>query len=149
MSYWDTSALLKLFAAEADSSAFHAHVRHQGERLVTSELTRMELWTAFRRKESDGMIGRGEASVLLSDFDAGAAQDCWHFVIFTDAVRAEFERVVEQCCSQTPPIFIRTLDALHIASACASGEAEIVATDKRLRDAATLLGFQLFPTSIP
>ncbi len=149
MSYWDSSALLKLFAAEADSSAFHAHVRHQGARLATSELTRMELWSALRRKESEGLIGHGEAHVLLSDFDAGAAQDCWLFVILTDAVRAEFERVIERCCSNTPPVFIRTLDALHIASARVVGEAEIVATDRRLRDAATLLGFQLFPAQTP
>ena len=145
MSYWDTSALLKLFAAEADSPDFHAHVRRRGNRLATSELTRMELWSAFRRKESEGEIGRVEARVLLSDFDAGAALDCWFFVILTDAVRADFERIVEQCCAHTPPIFIRTLDALHIASARVVGETEIVATDKRMRDAPTVLGFQLFP----
>ena len=149
MSYWDSSALVKLFAAETDSPSFHAHVRHQGDRLATSELTRMELWSAFRRKESEGEIGCGEARVLLSDFDAGAVQDYWIFVIVTDAIRAEFERVVERCCSQTPPVFIRTLDALHIASARAAGETEIVATDKRLCEAAMLLGFQLFPAPTP
>ena len=145
MSYWDTSALLKLFSDEGDSQAFHAHVRRGGVELVTSELTRMEVWTALRRKETEGLLGAGVAKILLADFDDGAAEDCWRFVILTDSVRAEFERVVERCCAHTPPIFIRTLDALHIASARAVGETEIVATDKRLRDAATLLGFQLFP----
>ena len=149
MSYWDSSALVKLFAAETDSPSFDAHVRRHGDRLATSELTRMELWSAFRRKESEGVIGCGEARVLLSDFDAGAVQGYWLFVIVTDAVRAEFERVVERCCAQTPPIFIRTLDALHIASASVSGETEIVATDRRLREAALLLGFQLFPAPTP
>ena len=45
----------------------------------------------------------------------------------------------------TPPILLRTLDALHLASARVAGETEIVATDKRLREAAKLLGFALFP----
>ena len=109
----------------------------------------MEMWTALRRKESEGLLSPGEARMSLAKFDSGAARGCWRFVILTDAVRANFERVVEQCCSRTPPVFIRTLDALHIASASAVAETEIVATDRRLRAAATLLGFQLFPPILP
>ena len=149
MSYWDSSALVKLFAAENESAIFHEHMRRVGGMLATSELTRLELWSAFRRKEAEGEIGPGWAKTLLGKFDLGATRACWRFVILTDAVRAEFERVVEVCSSQTPPIFIRTLDALHVAAARVAGEKEIVATDKRLREAATLLGFQLFPPTTP
>ena len=149
MSYWDSSALVKLFADENDSAVFHARARVVADMLVTSELTRLELWSALRRKEIEGEIAHGGAAARLANFDLGAARACWRFVILTDAVRAEFERIIEKCCSQRPPIFIRTLDALHIAAARVSGETEIVATDKRMRDAATLLGFQLFPTPTP
>lgn len=145
MSYWDSSALLKLFAVESDSAVFREHVRRDGDMLVTSELTRLELWSALRRKESEGEIDHGGAKARLANFDLGSAQACWRFVIFTDAVRVEFERIIEKCCSQRPPIFVRTLDALHLASARVTAETEIVATDRRLRDAAALLGFQLFP----
>lgn len=41
--------------------------------------------------------------------------------------------------------FIRTNDALHLAAAHCAGETEIVATDKRLREAALALGHALFP----
>jgi hypothetical protein len=34
---------------------------------------------------------------------------------------------------------------LHLAAASWCGETEVVATDKRLRDAAQLLGFAVFP----
>ena len=146
MSYWDSSALLKLFAVESDSAVFREHVRRDGDMLVTSELTRLEVWSALRRKESEGEINHGGAGARLANFDLGAARACWRFVILTDAVRVEFERIIERCCSHTPPIFIRTLDALHLASARVTAETEIVATDRRLRDAATLLGFQLFLT---
>ena len=61
------------------------------------------------------------------------------------AVEQEYGQVLNLCCQQTPPLPLRTLDALHLASARVSGETEIVATDKRLRDAAKLLGFSLFP----
>ena len=45
----------------------------------------------------------------------------------------------------TSALFIRTFDAIHLASARVAGETEIVATDKRLRDAAGLIGFTIFP----
>jgi predicted nucleic acid-binding protein len=44
-----------------------------------------------------------------------------------------------------PPLFVRTLDAIHLASAMIAGEKEFVATDKRLRDAALFLGLKVFP----
>ena len=81
----------------------------------------------------------------VSKFDT----DWWNLVPDSVVVLSEFEQVVERCCANTPPIFIRTLDALHIASARAVGETEIVAADKRMRAAAVLLGFQLFPTPTP
>jgi len=49
------------------------------------------------------------------------------------------------CYRHAPPVPIRTLDALHLASSRAEGQTELVATDKRLRDAAKLLGLSLFP----
>jgi predicted nucleic acid-binding protein len=149
MSYWDTSALVKLFVQEKDSPAFHVHAAGMPERLITAELTRLELWSALRRKEAEDTLLIDVARQLLSDFDLGCARSEWKLVPDSTDVRAEFERIVERCCSQTPPVFIRTLDSLHIASACAVGETEIVATDRRLREAATLLGFQLFPPRLP
>lgn len=62
-----------------------------------------------------------------------------------DAVRREFDEVVDRCLSLAPPIFIRTNDALHLAAARCAGETEIVATDKRLREAALALGLKVFP----
>jgi predicted nucleic acid-binding protein len=49
------------------------------------------------------------------------------------------------CYRNSPPLAVRTLDAIHLASARVSGEKEIVVTDKRLREAAVLLGFSVFP----
>ncbi len=60
-------------------------------------------------------------------------------------VEAEFNAIMAACYRHTPPLPIRTFDALHLASARVCGETEIVATDKHLRAAARLLGFSLFP----
>jgi hypothetical protein len=58
---------------------------------------------------------------------------------------AEFNAIMARCYRQSPPIPIRTFDALHLATARVAGETEMVATDQRLRAAAKLLGFSLFP----
>lgn len=50
-----------------------------------------------------------------------------------------------KCYRRTPPLRIRTLDALHLASARADNQIELVAADNRMRDAAKLLGLALFP----
>jgi len=49
------------------------------------------------------------------------------------------------CYRHTPPLPIRTLDALHLASVRTDHQTELVATDKRMRDAAKLLGLSVFP----
>ena len=49
------------------------------------------------------------------------------------------------CYRHNPPLPIRTLDVLHLASPRADHQFELGAIDKRMRDAAKLLGLSLFP----
>jgi predicted nucleic acid-binding protein len=49
------------------------------------------------------------------------------------------------CFLQTPPLFIRTNDALHLASAKLAGEPEFITADARQRAAALLTGFTVLP----
>jgi predicted nucleic acid-binding protein len=60
-------------------------------------------------------------------------------------VEREYGQVLNLCYQRDPPIPVRTLDALHLASVRAATLTELVATDKRMRDAAKFLGFSLFP----
>ena len=148
MSYWDSACLIKLYIDEPDSAIFRAHGQH-GEVATSSELARLEFVLTLRRKEAEGVIAKGAATKQIELLDGAILAGFCRLTAVDDDVRAEFERVVEKCYLQTPPIFIRTIDALHVAAALAVGETEIVATDRKLRDAATLLGFQLFPTPTP
>lgn len=63
----------------------------------------------------------------------------------TADMEREFGAVLEACFSQTPPIFIRTNDELHLAPAKAAGEPEFITADTRQRAAAMLMGFTLLP----
>lgn len=145
MSYWDTSCLIKLYTPEPDSGLFRNQLA-AGASCVTCDIAPLEFWATVRRKESEGVLALGEArkvqASLAEDIEAGliAMRTC------DDSVRAQFEAVVDTCHSLRPPVFIRTNDALHLAAARCTGETEIVATDRRLREAAIALGFTVFPS---
>jgi predicted nucleic acid-binding protein len=63
MSYWDSSALLKLYVQELDSSEFQTLAR-EASRVATGSLARYEVRTVFRRREAEGVLPRGEAEAL-------------------------------------------------------------------------------------
>lgn len=144
MACWDTSCLVKLYAPEADSAVFKSHVVN-GATVVTCEIARMELWATLCRKESEGDLGAGGARKALEAYDADVAAGQIAVEAMDAAVAAEYETIIEIFHGQTPALPLRTLDAIHLASARMSGESEVIATDKRLRDAALVLGFSVYP----
>ena len=149
MSYWDTACLVKLYVPEPDSPLFAGHAAALVTRPATGGFARLELWTALRRKEAEASLAPGEAKQVLGVFDQNVADSLVRHIPLHPRITAEFERVVETCLGRTPPLFIRTLDALHLASAITAGETELVTTDKRLREAALLLGLVIFPPPAP
>lgn len=144
MSYWDTSCLVKLYTPEPDSPILRNHLTGSG-RCVTSDVTPLEFWATVRRKESEGILAPGEAQKIQAAFESDIALGLVTIVVSNEPVKTEFRNVIEQCYSQKPPVFVRTNDALHLAAAREAGESAIVATDKRLREAALALGFSVFP----
>lgn len=144
MSYWDTSCLIKLYTPEPDSSLFRAHLATAGA-CVTCDIAPLEFWATVRRKETEGILATGEAKKVNTAFQFDIATRSIASIPCDAAVRAKFDEVVEQCYTSQPPIFIRTNDALHLAAAICAGESEMVATDKRLREATVALGLTIFP----
>lgn len=139
MSYWDTSALAKLYLQESDSAVFRSRAV-QDVPLHTAHLTRHELRAVLLRRESEGVIQSGGAALLFQDFEADIAAGLILIHIETPTVQQEFVRVLEQCFLVTPPVFIRTNDALHIASAHTLGQRDFVTADNRQKVAAAHVG---------
>ena len=144
MSYWDTSVLVKLSVTEPDSARFVA-LAGLATRIVTATIGCLESHTVFRRREAEGSLKVGEAAVLSADLDRDVAVGKIVRQSADANVEREFEMVLERCFSAVPPVFIRTNDALHLASAKVAGETEFVTADARQRDAALLLGFTVLP----
>lgn len=144
MSYWDSSALVKLSVMEADSADFES-ITSPNEQITASAIARLEVRAALHRCEAEGAIPPGEAKVLASDFDRDAANGRVLLQSISDEVEREFESVLETCYSQTPPLRIRTNDAIHLATAIVGGELTFVSADARRRTAAALLGLTVRP----
>lgn len=121
--YADTSALMKLVRAEAHSTAMGRWIRRRS--LVTSVLTEIELARAAAR--ALGPVGLDRADVVLRDVD-------------TTPLRRE---IVEDA-RRIEPVLLRSLDAVHLASAMALEDhlAGIVAYDERLLEAAKGYGIK-------
>jgi predicted nucleic acid-binding protein len=117
--YLDSSALIKLIAREAESAALIAFARAWPER-VSSQLARIEVLRAVRHAAASPASRRRAEDIL-----ARIA-----LIRIDDAVIA--------AASDLDPANLRTLDAIHLATAISLG-AELgifVSYDRRLLEAA-------------
>ncbi len=147
MSYWDTSALVKLYLEEDDSAEYRT-LATQADHITTASLTRFEARSVFHRKEAASAIVMGKAAVLTEALLADLETGCMEVKLDSTEIESQFERVLAVCGSEQPPHRIRTLDAIHIAAALVALETRFLSADIRQRNAAKLLGFEVFPSEI-
>lgn len=123
MIYLDTSALAKLVVEEAESPSLARWLDHRtDEVLCTSALARVELVRAARRRGAEAVPRALSllAELALVPVSAEVLDMAWHL----------------------DPPSMRSLDAVHLASAASLGGqlSALVAYDRRLLDAAEGLG---------
>ena len=122
--YLDTSALAKLVVAEPETDALMAELRDAD--VVTSALARTELRRAVLRV-GDIALDKRTAAVLAS----------------VDQLVIDDE-VLDRAAGLPPPS-MRSLDALHVASAVGIGDRldGLVTYDQRMATAASALGVRV------
>lgn len=104
--YLDTSALMKLLVEEDESSALREELARWGDgRFVTSALAKVELPRA---------VSRAVPPVLLGDRLHAVAEllEAMYILPLTDAITVS--------AATMPPPTLRSLDAIHVASAVAA-----------------------------
>lgn len=148
MRYWDTSVLLKLFVEEQDSAFFATLIEEAGAVIHTSELSRLELLRALWGKRLDGAISRGAEERLMHRFEIEVEKRRIILVPIGREIRRQFEIVLKVCYTRQRPILVRTLDAVHLASALASKATQIVCNDMRMRAAADALQMDVYPPKL-
>ena len=146
MVYWDTSAILKPYVEEADSSKFRQLMLDQTEHGVVSFLHDTEVYFALCGKEQRGEIGQGSAANIGEEF-AEFMENHMFVQPINAAVRIEARRMADLCLQQVPPMTIRSLDGLHLAAVVVSGAKTLVTADRRMQEVARLLKIQVLPES--
>ena len=122
--YLDSSAIVKLAVAEPESKVLRRHLS-RGQRLVSSALARTEVARALLPSGPDA-LERGDEVLRRIEL-----------VRVNDRVLREAGRLM--------PAELRSLDAIHLASAGQLGSAvkQIVTYDERMGGAAEALGFSV------
>ena len=144
MHYWDTSTLAKLYVAESDSPQFSAHWLQTGG-ITTSALARWELFCVLARKEADGLIPTGAAEIIFNEFLADVSGGAVVLVPMHEAEEERFRNLVLRLCRSKPPLFTRTLDGIHVATAVLHGATEFISTDLNMRRCAAAIGLNVYP----
>ncbi|MHB8521454.1 MAG: type II toxin-antitoxin system VapC family toxin [Limisphaerales bacterium] len=138
--YLDSCILVKLVSHEPDSAVYHAIVL--GNAVVTSELAVAEVRSALLAKERGGRISRQARQAGWRLFQ-DKVRDC-EFVLLP-LNRQVVERagaVIDQC---HPRVRLRTLDAIHVATAELHGGEDLCSSDERVREASGVIGLPLVP----
>lgn len=138
--YLDTCIIVKLFAREVDSEFYGRLV--DGQPACTSVLAYTEVWSALLQKERGGSLTETQRQRAWNAFDGKVLNDSMELLPLGPAILKRANRILERCHPRVP---LRSLDALHLASADQSQDWPLVTGDRRMRDAAELLGFPLAP----
>jgi predicted nucleic acid-binding protein len=122
--YLDSSAIVKLVLAEPETQALRGFLRTWPDR-VSSVVTRVEVERAVRRI-AGGPVRRARN-------------------VLSRLALIEFDEAVVRAAATVQPTDLRTLDAIHLATALTLGDdlGALCAYDARLGDAATLAGIHV------
>jgi predicted nucleic acid-binding protein len=133
--YAETSAVLRWLFGEKGGEALRARLA-AASKVTSSRLTLIETRRVVRRAEREDRITAAQSADLLAVFAQAAS---------TWAVLEVSEEVARRAEEGFPNEPVRTLDAIHLASALflrqSFPDLEIVSADERVIANATLLGF--------
>ena len=137
--YAESSAVLSWLLGESGQAAVLREMSG-AEQIVTSTLTIVECSRAVARARNAKRIKEAEELAALRLLDDAASS--WHVLNIS-------EYVADRARAAFPREPVRTLDALHLASALVFAEAlatvRVLSLDERVRENAAALGFAIAP----
>lgn len=138
--YWDTSCVLALYVPEQISSQASELASVEKGPIHSSAILEFEMTFAIHAKEARSEIPRGSSERLLSRFLTDLQRGRYLLVPLGIDIKASAKEIAAKMLQTEPSVFLRTLDGIHIATALKLGSPELVTGDKKMADAANLLG---------
>ncbi len=135
--YVDTSALVKLVVREAESDALEEELGRWSD-LATSTITSIEFFRAVAR-------ARADSTAVVADEETVVG-------VLASVAEIPLDDDVRATAASLTPTELRTLDAIHLASALALGDdlGAVVTYDSRMQAAVLASGLSLIaPEPVP
>ncbi len=128
--YFDTSALVKIYHQEAGSKTVKALYHSATNQIVISNLAIPETFSTFQRKRREGLISKKDVRAVLKRFFADITTRFTVTPLDQEHILLSLDLIDRQG--------LRTLDALHLASALLLRPLKItfVCADNQLLEAA-------------
>ena len=140
--YWDTSCVLALYAPEEISSQAVELASLENGPIHSSAILEFEMTFAVHAKEARGEIPSGSSGRVLSQFQTDLQRGHFLLVPLGIDIKACTKDIAARTLQAQPPVFLRTLDGIHIATALELGSSELITADVKMAAAATLLGIK-------
>jgi predicted nucleic acid-binding protein len=138
--YLDTAVLVKLLVREPDSGHYVRTV--EGQIVWSSQIALTECFSALLRKERERQISISHRRRAWLQVERDVAEHRLNLVTTTMEVLIRANGILRAC---HPAIALRSLDAIHLASAERSQSWPVCSNDARMRSAADKLGLPLTP----
>ena len=134
--YLDTCYIAKFYLNEPDSSAVRALVLG-GDKIYSSVWALGEFHGVLHRRVREGGTSSREAIELAARFAEHARAGLWTLLPVSEAF---LRRTGMRMISCPAEMFVRTADAVHLATAQEMGEQEVWTNDRHMLAAAPYFG---------
>jgi predicted nucleic acid-binding protein len=139
--YLDSSIIVKLLVDEPETRTLVTAL--VGLPLSSCELAIPEVRSALFGKEREKRISKAQREAAWQLFRERVRSEEIELYPLNSTTLSKAAQVMERC---HPTVALRTLDAIHAAACDLSQDFPLCTADKRMRDAAGVLGIPLFPT---
>lgn len=134
--------MLALYAPEEISSQAAELASLQNGQIHSSAILEFEMTFAVHAKEVRGEIPSGSSGRVLSQFQTDLQRGRFLLVPLGIDIKACTRDIADRTLQAQPPVFLRTIDGIHIATALKLGSSELITADRKMADAATRLGIK-------
>ena len=138
--YLDSAILVKLLVPEPDTEFWVQALI--GQPITSSELAVTEVLSALNGKQRMKLISAGQRKEAWALFHDRIRSGEIELEPLSSIVLKKATQILERC---HPAVPLRSLDAIHTAACDLSQDFPLCTTDKRMRDAAGVLGIPIFP----
>jgi len=136
--YFDTAYVAKFYLNESDSAQVHPLVRGAGV-IQTSLLVRTEFQAVLHRRTREGFLSSTHARRLATIFRSHIEGGLWKLLPVTESL---MRRTSDMIAAAPLNLFLRSADAVHLATAREAGEEEIWTSDRHMLAAAAHFGLK-------